>query len=155
MIIIKSFYFKTVSYLNYHTNFSPFIYSSVITLIFLSGLSFDAFNKQNFIGEYFSANRLIWLAFILFLAAGLRIEKLKPRWFLLLLLGWLSCNFLNFYFVDGYTRLIIVRFFQALFILCLFYSIQQGKFKLREFCDALTSSWSIFVAIFHEFCRHV
>ena len=137
----KSRQMAVIGWLERVTTFKRSVYFMLLLLLLASGLSFDAFNRQNFFGEYFSANRLLWLILLLFMLLGLKIEKIKWSLIFFLFSSWTAINVINLFLLDGYVRLIIVRCFQAAFIMATILSVHQGKLKLDEFLKILTPIW--------------
>ena len=140
--MISIFFTQCAMRLKTYTNFSSWIYTLVLGLFLASGLSFEFFNLQGFINDYFSLNRLLWLGFTAFLIAGLNPQKFKLTSTLVLLFLWAFWNFSNLFIADGDVRLIVIRCIQATVIVVFMTSINQGKFQFEEFCKAISSTWS-------------
>ena len=143
--MVSIFFTQCVMRIKTYTNFSSWTYIFALGLFLASGLSFDFFNKQGFINDYFSLNRLLWLGFTTFLIAGLDTQKFKLSSTLVLLFLWASWNFSNLFIADGDVRLIVIRCIQATVIAVFITSINQGKFQFERLCKAISLTWSFSV----------
>lgn len=142
LIMVSIFFTQCAIRLKTYTNFSSWTYILVLGLFIASGLSFEFFNLQGFVNDYFSLNRLLWLGFTAFLIAGLNPQKFKLSSTLVLLFLWASWNFSNLFIADGDVRLIVIRCIQATVIAVFVTSINQSKFQFEGFCKAISSTWS-------------